>query len=383
MKKRIIGIMLIIVLVVSLAVTVAACNNSNKTKIGVMLYNFTDIQGTEIKSYCEYLEKNFDVEFVYEAVGSNDEAHISGLQNLLSQGCNAVISGYDTALSRSIAMCEDAGAYYAVLLGEVSKYEYLEENGYQPTLVEGMDIKYFLGGVTQFGGDPETVGVAYAEAAYAAGLKKIGAISFPTFTFKDGETIYNSFKTKLAELDPTANVYELQTFMYTQELCEAEVTKLLTNHPDVEAVLGLGSGLDYIYPALQNAGSNAKLLALGYNNTVESLLSQGKLLTAGTNNYTQCVASVFVRIWDALNGKSFADQGEDDINGIAGYPIITSSADLADFKSYIIPSDKANGSITAEELKNAMVTYNENATWAALNELTGRTLAEIKEARAA
>ena len=125
MKKRIIGIMLIIVLVVSLAVTVAACNNSNKTKIGVMLYNFTDIQGTEIKSYCEYLEKYFDVEFVYEAVGSNDEAHISGLQNLLSQGCNAVISGYDTALSRSIAMCEDAGAYYAVLLGEVSKYEYL------------------------------------------------------------------------------------------------------------------------------------------------------------------------------------------------------------------------------------------------------------------
>ena len=51
MKKRIIGIMLIIVLVVSLAVTVAACNNANKTKIGVMLYTFTDIQDTEITSY--------------------------------------------------------------------------------------------------------------------------------------------------------------------------------------------------------------------------------------------------------------------------------------------------------------------------------------------
>lgn len=383
MKKRIIGIMLIVALVVSLAVTVAACNNTQKTKIGVMLYNFTDIQGTEIKSYCEYLEDNFDVEFVYEAVGSNDEAHISGLQNLLSQGCNAVISGYDTALSRSIAMCEEAGAYYAVLLGEVSKYEYLEENGYQPTLVEGMDSKYFLGGVTQFGGNPETVGVAYAQAAYNAGLKKIGAISFPEFTFKDGKTIYDTFKAELAKLDPTAEVYELQTFMYTQELCEAEVTKLLTNHPDVEAVLGLGSGLDYIYPALQNNNrSDVKLLALGYNNTVESLLS-GSLLTAGTNNYTQCVASVFVRIWDAMNGKSFADQGEDDINGVAGYPIITSQAELEDFKTYIIPADKSNGSVTAEELKNAMVTYNENATWAGLNELTGRTLEEIKEARAA
>lgn len=382
MKKRIIGIMLIVALVVSLAVTVAACNNTQKTKIGVMLYNFTDIQGTEIKSYCEYLEDNFDVEFVYEAVGSNDEAHISGLQNLLSQGCNAVISGYDTALSRSIAMCEEAGAYYAVLLGEVSKYEYLEENGYQPTLVEGMDSKYFLGGVTQFGGNPETVGVAYAQAAYNAGLKKIGAISFPEFTFKDGKTIYDTFKAELAKLDPTAEVYELQTFMYTQELCEAEVTKLLTNHPDVEAVLGLGSGLDYIYPALQNNNrSDVKLLALGYNNTVESLLS-GSLLTAGTNNYTQCVASVFVRIWDAMNGKSFADQGEDDINGVAGYPIITSQAELEDFKTYIIPADKSNGSVTAEELKNAMVTYNENATWAGLNELTGRTLEEIKEARA-
>lgn len=82
MKKRIIGIMLIIVLVVSLAVTVAACNNSNKTKIGVMLYNFTDIQGTEIKSYCEYLEKNFDVEFVYEAGRSCREHHFVIISSL-------------------------------------------------------------------------------------------------------------------------------------------------------------------------------------------------------------------------------------------------------------------------------------------------------------
>lgn len=377
LKKSIVAV-LVLVLIVGMLCIFAGCNNTDNKKIGVMLYNFTDIQGKEIKSYCDYLSKNFDVEFVYEAVGSNDEDHISGLQNLLSQGCDAIISGYDTALSNSISMCAEAGAYYVVALGSVSAMAW-DNATMQMVPVQGVDSKYFLGGTTQFGGNAGEIGRLYAQAAKANNLKKIGAITFPTFAFTEGQQIYDAF---VAEIGEDAEVFELQQFMFTQELCEAQVTALLTAHPDVQAVLGLGSGLDFIRPALQNQGhGDVKLLALGYNSTLGTLMQNGSVITAGTNNYTQIVASCFARIWDALNGKSYADRNND-LNGVANYPLILSYDELADFDKYIVPADKANGCVTVEELKECMVTFNENATWANLNKLTNRTLAEIKEARA-
>lgn len=382
--KKFVSMILVVALAAALAVGLSACgagSNKETSKIGVLLYNFTDIQGKEIQSYCSYLKDNFPVEFVYRAVGSNDEDHISGLQDLLSQGCKAVISGYDTALSKSISMCQDAGCYYVVALGEVSALEFPPPD-YQPTPVEGIDSKFFLGGTTQFGGNPAVVGESYAEKAAEAGLKHIGAITFPTFAFAEGQIIYEAFKAKLAQLDPSAEVYDLQEFMFTQELCNAEVTSLITNHPDVDAVLGLGSGLDYIRPALQSQNrGDVKLLALGYNDTVNSLMENGSVITAGTNNYSQIIASCFARIYDALNGKAYADRTADDLNGIVGYPLILNMDDLADFQKYIVPADKAGSSVTVDELKNVMVTTNADAKWADLNALTSRDLAAVKAAR--
>jgi ABC-type sugar transport system substrate-binding protein len=377
--KKVFSIVLALALIIGTLGMFSSCGNKNKdnVKIGVMLYNFTDIQGKEIKSYCDYLEQNFDVTFVYESIGSNDEDHINGLQNLLSQGCKAVISGYDTALSNSIQMCEEAGAYYVVALGSVSATAW-DSTSFSMVAVEGIDSQYFLGGTTQFGGNAAEVGKLYAQAAKANGFTKIGAISFPTFAFAEGQEIYDAF---VAEMGDGVEIYDLQTFMFTAELCEAEVTKLLQEHPDVEAILGLGSGLDYIRPALQSQNSSAKLLALGYNDTVGTLMQNGSVVTAGTNNYSQIVASCFARIWDALNGKSYSDRTSDDLNAVVNYPLILSYDELADFEAYVIPSDKSKGSVTVEELKNNMVTFNENATWAGLNALTNRTLSEIKAAR--
>ena len=170
--------------------------------------------------------------------------------------------------------------------------------------------------------------------------------------------------------------------MFTQELCNAEVTALISNHPEVDAVLGLGSGLDFIRPALQAQNrADIKLLALGYNDTVQSLMESGSVITAGTNNYTQITASCFARIYDALNGNSYADRTAEDLNAVVGYPVILSMDDLADFQQIVVAADKANSSITVDELKSVMVTTNKDATWAALNELTSRDVAAIKAAR--
>ena len=107
MKKFFAKLAAVVVAAASLVslIAVSGCTDNAKYKIGVLLYNFTDIQGKQIKEYGDYLSKDFDVSFVYVAVGADDDAHISGLESCLNQGCNAVFSGYNTAIDTCIEKC--------------------------------------------------------------------------------------------------------------------------------------------------------------------------------------------------------------------------------------------------------------------------------------
>src|SRR5699024_6841774 len=86
-------------------------NDVKKVKVGVILYNYTDIQGKEIKNYCDnYLAKEFPVTFEYQtATSGDDSAHIAAVNSLISTGCNAIMSGYDTLIGESMEKCEEAG----------------------------------------------------------------------------------------------------------------------------------------------------------------------------------------------------------------------------------------------------------------------------------
>ncbi|WP_411676911.1 sugar ABC transporter substrate-binding protein [Caproicibacter sp.] len=346
----------------------SSASSQKPVKIGVILYNYTDIQGKEIKSYASYLEQNFNVKFEYATVGQSEDQHISGLENLLNKGVDAVISGYDTALDNSIKMCEERGVYYGVALGDI-------QSSYKG------NSKYFVGGLKQFNGDPEKFGETYAEIANQKGLKHIGVISFPAFTFVDGTKIADGFKKKMSQLDPSAEVYDMETFMYTPDLAKAAVTNVFTKHSNVDSILGLGSGMDMIYPAIKDSTKpSTKILSLGYNDSTMAAIKDGSVVAAGTNNYSQIMANMFAQLYDRVNGKTYSDWS---LNGTVSYPIVTNEQEVADFQNYVIPADKSKGSVTAEELKKVMKTFNSNATWKDLNALTNRSLAEIKAARKA
>ena len=105
------------------------------------------------------------------------------------------------------------------------------------------------------------------------------------------------------------------------------------------------------------------------------------------------MASMFARAYDALesNGEAWykdraAANSEyyqyNGADGAADYSILTTVAEVDDFKTYVV-GDKANGPITNEELKQCMLTFNENATWEQLTKLTTKNLAQIKAARTA
>lgn len=340
--------------------------SKKKYSIGVMLYNYTDIQGQQIKSYSSYLENNFNVKFNFATVGSSEEDHISGLENLLASGVDAVISGYDTALEQSVSLAEEAGVYYALALGDAD---------------ESVTSDYFVGGIKQFGENPEELGAKYAEQAYASGVKHIGVTSFPEFAFVDGPSIIKGFTDKMAELDTKGEVtvFPTEFHSFAPDNAADAVTKIISEHPEVDAIFGLGSGMDYVYPAILNSAKpDIRLLALGYNDSTEAGIKDGKVIMAGTNNYGEIMANAFAQIYDRLNGKTYSDGKT---NGFVNYVTFTTPEELQDFKNYVIPEDKSKGPVTVDELKEVMVSFNESATWESLQKLTNRTLEEIKAAR--
>lgn len=69
----------------------AEAANTEKTgdpyKIGVVMYQWTDAQGTNIQNFCKYLQENMNVEFEYESTFYDDDAQVSCVENLISSGC--------------------------------------------------------------------------------------------------------------------------------------------------------------------------------------------------------------------------------------------------------------------------------------------------------
>lgn len=343
-------------------------------KIGVVMYQWTDAQGTQIQNFCNYLSENMNVEFQYESTFYDDDAQVSCVENLISSGCQAIISGYDTNIVAAMSTCADAGVYYAVALDHITEDDFA---GVDPG-------SYFLGGTAQFGGDLEKLGKEYAKAAKAAGVTNVGGISFPAWAFSDAPEIYASFQSELSAAGTTVQDLTFTSGMTADEI-QQNTKDLVNGNKDMDALFGMASGLDYVYPAIQD--TDIKLIAMGYDTSVESLMDKGALIAAGTNNQTQSIASCVARIINALEGNSYPDAASGSynrgsiINGVAGYPVIANKDDLDNYKKYIDTEDGAHGCVTVDELKQCIISYNADATLAGLNELTNRTLSDIVAAR--
>lgn len=364
-----------------LSLSVVSCGGDSqkdeKIKIGVIMYAYSDIQGRTIQNYCNYLSQNMNVEFAFEATNYQDDLHISSVENLISAGCKAIIAGYDTSIVSAVDTCANAGVYYTLALDHAQASDF-----------SGAEISpYFLGGTTQFGGDLTALGNQYAQIAYDAGLKNLAGVSFPAWAFTEAPEIYSAFQAKSKELNSAATVLDLTYstgFMQTD--IETATNSILTSSPDVDAIFGMSSGIDYVYPVIRD--TNVKLISMGYDSSVKSLFESGKLVASGTNNYVQLIASCVARIFNAIDGKQYSDatsgtyNKDGIVNGVASYPLISSVSDVEDFEKYVIAeNDMSLSPVTVDELKNVILRYNENATLSDLNTLTNRSLAQIKAAR--
>lgn len=414
MKKRIISLVLIVVLAMSLIVGCGSKENSGENgkvknvKIGVILYNYTDIQGKEIKNYCDnYLAKEFPVSFEYQTASSGDnEAHLQAVDSLISTGCDAIMSGYDTVVGESMEKCDSAKVYYGILFGE-AKDEADKDGKYNEYGNWGTRDQsnlyysdYFLGGIYQFGADHgEALGEKYGQAVVDAGMKNVGAISFPSYAFSDAVTICQGFSkvleangVNICPNEDTNSLPEEAGFTTVGDDTKAYIAK----YPEMDGLFGLSSGMDMVIPAVNEVGrlwseSNSgdgtmKMAALGYNESSEKYLENGTLLIGGTNNYVESVAYLFTMMFDAVNGNNMKtdDASGFEYNASISYPTFSNAEELKDFQTYVLTTtadDFSTCSVTADEMKTVMKAYDGSGSWTELNELVSRDFDVVKAAR--
>lgn len=425
--KKITALITAFLLLITITLTGCSSANSNKevdkegtgteigsqdkvkdVKIGIILYNYTDIQGKELKNYCDnYLAKNFPVSFEYQtAVANDNEAHLAAVDALISTGCNAIMSGYDTVIGEAMEKCDAAGVYYGTLFGE-AKNEANKDGKYNQYgnwgTADQSDLyysKYFLGGIYQFGADHGyELGAAYGKAVAGSGAKKVGAISFPTYAFSDALTICQGFTKELmaAGVDISPNEATGSLPAEAGFATVGEDTKAyITGNSDMDAIFGMSSGMDMVLPAINETGrlwsssnngeGTIKLAALGYNESSRQYLLDGTLIIGGTNNYVESVAYMFGLMFDAVNGhnwKTDATAGFE-MNGTINYPTFTNEEELNDFETYMLTTvnnDFSKSSVTAEELKSVLKSYDGTGSYKELSALISRSLEDIKLAR--
>ncbi len=427
-KNKMVAVLLIMILALSTLFTGCSSNGSGskdpqtgnettdntsdnddvkKVKIGVILYNYTDIQGKEIKNYCDnYLAKEFPVTFEYQtATSGDDSAHIAAVDSLISTGCNAIMTGYDTLIGESMEKCEEAGVYYGILFGEAKnesnkdgKYNEWGNWGNQ----EQSDLyysDYFLGGLYQFGADAGyELGKTYGEAVVNAGVKKVGAISFPAYAFSDAITICQGFTEVLTaagvEICPDTKTNGLPAEAGFVSVGD-DTKAYIANYPDMDGIFGLSSGMDMVLPAINEVGrlwnsqdkaGAMKIATLGYNESSAKYLEEGTLMIGGTNNYVQSVAYLFTLMFDAVNGYNMktTDGSNFQYNAAINYPTFTNMDELKDMETYMITTvhnDFSKCSVTSDEIKSVLKAYGGSGDWNELSTIVSRSIEEIKEIR--
>lgn len=97
--KKFVRLLVIALCTMALTITAAfsltACGGNNKAvKIGVLVTDASGAEALAFRNYYEnYVEKNYDVDFVYsEEIGDNTTKEMEELDKLLAENCKAIIS---------------------------------------------------------------------------------------------------------------------------------------------------------------------------------------------------------------------------------------------------------------------------------------------------
>lgn len=314
--------LLALLLVALLSLSLVACGSKGDTgsdteklktvKIGVEIYDPTDSEFLELKSYFDYLSENMAVEFVYSEAIASAEEEIAFIENCASSGCQGIIGYYNVAQAEAVAKSVEYGMYYWGAAAD-----------YPETLETYATNELFLGGINYGNGDYDA-GYALGEFAINNGSKNIvyasGGADFGVKMFVDRQAGF------LAAVGDKANVIKVSGF--PGDAFFADQASALTQN--IDAVCASFNGVDFWAQPIAAAGkaSTVKLATIGsVNKDFVEAFESGAISFLASANIQRFGLGVGL-IFNAVNGDAsvYKVDGKAVVDA-SGYWLISSAAD--------------------------------------------------------
>lgn len=319
---------ILVTLVVSLLlVSMAGCSSSpsadggseKPVKIGVLVADATGEEALAFRSYYEdYIQKNFNVEFMYSDELSDAAAEASTIDNFVANNCKAIISFASADRAAQIEKCEENKVYYAVATGTLSDAEYEQFKSYEyyvgaigPDLttefLAGYDMaKYYIdngatkfamfGGATPYFNDMHIYRAAgmLAAMAEAAGTDYKGANSF---------AIVGQIYADMCAIEPyDFGSVKLVGYVGGYDFDDAWFGKLAetASNPEVEVLLAVGSG-ETAFGAFKQEGQ--KLGNFDSYTAAQVGLVQAGTIDYLTGKFSASIGPIFAATLSAVKGQ--------------------------------------------------------------------------------
>ncbi len=360
-KKMVASLFMVLILMVSMF---AGCSKGNgdsakngKTgkavKIGVINFDYSTLAGSTLKKYLEYLEKDSDlnVKFVFSTSQANDQEHLAAVDALITQGVDGILSSLDSGQEAVVKACNDAEVYYA-------NYN---TASISDTFSKVKDSKYFVGQVADGKVDASELGEIAAQVVIENGFKNVGITSFPQKMILGQGKADQAFRKKMKELDPNGAVKIYDTHEHFFD--GSGIDTYINTNSEMDALFGLGAGLQFDYPKIVSANKKGKVKLLAIGMQTDSATTQefkNGDIVMGTISNVEAIAAPLVIMLDALNGNKYSDyNGALQLDGTT--MVIKNSEDVDNLTKYTYYGE-GQPLVTTDDLKDLMVTFNEKAT---------------------
>ena len=377
-----------LLIVAATAFSLSACNMSGNTKgmkIGLLQNYYNDTTNVSI-AYLDYLIENFSTEEFPISYQKGNATNASGAENLIASGCNVIFAYYDSSIPAIEKICANSDVYLVVVAND--------------TAGDASYSDYFLGGTNPCGADTSSLAQEIADIilsdAQSPADVNVSGMDCPENYMEEFSRVYAGIKSDITAAGGIAKeLYTPSTF--DVDGAKGVLANMNASSPYSNYIVGFMNALYYVYPLLGDNSSypniaDAKVVSFGYDSTAKSKLQEDgtQLLAAGDTNMVAATASAFARAYNALKvGKNYSDFDKaTNCNGASQY-ILATAETVEFYERYIqcYTNDRSSFSylnngdcepcITADELKNVLLDYNPDATFADLNALTDKTLSQI------
>ena len=356
--KRILSVLLTLALVLALVPAAMADGSLSGIKIGILGYQQSGEPVTAINNFMNAMHDATGIEFIYVCGSSYDEqTNLTQVQNMLSSGCNGIIMCMDTAMEAVIEECEMAEVFVGGFLCDFER---------------SMDMlkthSNFVGTVCDGPYDNTVYGTEMAAKVIADGRRSVGLLTSPYRYYPHKQEAVEAFVKAIDDYNATAE--EKIAVSEVEELAfRALDATYFANHPDIDCIVSFSAGT-FVYPTMISEGrTDLCMYAVGFESE-EAFLDNMRKGVCGLQTYSNEEAVIYplVLLINAIQGNRYADQPAEAerVDSSVVFVSTPEEIDAVMTKSFYLNPVFENSFLTTDQIKDLILSYNPNATYADL-----------------